>query len=73
MEFWWWIVPLLKTGLIGFIIAAFIVIIAVSQEINSDVPLVVAGVLSIPICLGILAVIINFLWSVIVSIWSPYF
>ena len=77
MELWWWITPLVETGLFGMLLAILVILVAFSFNMKSNIPFIIAFVLTIPLCLGILAAFINILvymfWSAMTSIWGPYF
>lgn len=70
MEFWWWIEPLLITGVLGAVLASLIAAFS-DGECKAVVWIVVC--LMIPVLAAIAAtaawVILYVLWF----IWSPYF
>ena len=70
MEFWWWIEPLLSTGILGAVLAC---IIAIFSSGECKVVVWIEVCLLIPSLAAIVAtaawVILYVLWF----IWSPYF
>lgn len=70
MEFWWWIEPLLFTGLLGSVLACFIAAFS-AGKCKAVVWIVVC--LMIPSLAAIAATVAWGILYVLWFIWSPYF
>lgn len=71
MDFWWWIEPLAKTGILFMIIG--ILFIALGGRSFHDIFIYIGLICLIPILIAMGASIIWFLCAILSSIWMPYF
>lgn len=70
-ELWWWVEPLLDTGLILFLFAGIIAF--ATHESGTDVWFWIVVILSLPLFIAIAATIIWGVSWVFWFIWAPYF
>lgn len=70
MEFWWWIEPLLITGVLGALLASLVVVFS-DGKCKAAVWIVVC--LMIPSLVALAATAIWVILYVLWFVWSPYF
>lgn len=68
MNLWWWIGPLIATGIVFFIIGA--IISAIFSNSDKIWPIIAAIILSIPMVVGIASFLINVLFMFLYFIWT---
>ena len=75
---WWWIEPLLKTGILCLFVGIYFICIGVNglQENNYDtaatICIIFGAILMLPLIAGFGAFIVNMLCILAHLIWAPY-
>ena len=74
---WWWIMPLMKTGILCLFVGIMIYALGRWLDENdyvtaASICIVFGAVLMLPIIVGFGAFIVNMLYFLAHSIWAPY-
>lgn len=69
MGFWWWVLPVVETGIVCAVISLFI---AICFE-DSDLAIAIASILMLPFLAAIGSVAVWGVCQVFWWIWGPYF